>query len=181
MLIKYAKKLSQRIALLRKIRVYLPLNQRKQFYNAVISPVINNVSAIWTACDIECLSRVLKLQKRAAWVILFADRQAPSVELFHKLLCLPSYEECKISKCSLIYKRIRGSLPTYLSEKIIVENQIHTSKRVRGSFGRVCPCRRKMSSRSLTALSWHLYLVTQDASSWCNVTGHTSLIGVLSI
>lgn len=62
---KICKKLSQRI------RVYLPLNQRKQFYNAVIRPVINYVSVIWTACDKECLSRVLKLQKRAARVILF--------------------------------------------------------------------------------------------------------------
>ena len=68
---KICKKLSQRIALLRKIRVYLPLNERKQFYNAVICPVINDVSVIWTACDKECLSRVLKLQKRAARVILF--------------------------------------------------------------------------------------------------------------
>ena len=63
---KICKNLSQRIAMLSKIRVYLPLNQGNHFYNAVISPVINNVSAILVACDIEWLSRVLKLQKRAA-------------------------------------------------------------------------------------------------------------------
>ena len=139
MLIKYAKKLSQRIALLRKIRVYLPLNQRKQFYNAVIPPVINYVSVIWTACDKECLSKVLKLQKRAARVILFADRQAPSVELFNKLHWLPFYEKCKISKCSLIYKRIHDSLPTYLSEQIIVNNQVHSRNTRYSNSNLVCP------------------------------------------
>ena len=139
MLIKYTKKLSQRIALLSKIMVYLPLNQQKQFYNAVISPVINNVSVILAACDIECLSRVLKLQKTAARVILFSDRQAPSVELFNKLLCLPFYEECKIRKCSLIYTRIHGSLPTYLSEKIIIKNQIHSRNTKYSNYNLVCP------------------------------------------
>ena len=40
------------------------------------------MSVIWSSCDKELLNRVLKVQKRAARVILYADCQASSVELF---------------------------------------------------------------------------------------------------
>ena len=63
------KKVSQRIGLLKKIMNYLPLKQRLLYYNALIRPVINYASVLWTNCDKESLRRVLKLQKRAARVI----------------------------------------------------------------------------------------------------------------
>ena len=37
----------------------------------MIRPVIDYVNVVWTTCD--CLNRVLKLQKRAARIILDAD------------------------------------------------------------------------------------------------------------
>ena len=67
------KKLSGRIAVLRKIRSYLSLQQKISFYNVMILPIINYVSVIWTTCSKENLERVLKLQKRAARTTLFAD------------------------------------------------------------------------------------------------------------
>ena len=71
------KKVSQRMGLLKKIMNYLPLKQRLLYYNALIRPVINYASVLWTNCDKESLGRVLKLQKRAARVILNAPHQAP--------------------------------------------------------------------------------------------------------
>ena len=71
-------------SLLKKIRYLLPLKQRLLYYNATIRPAMNYVSVIWTTCNQESLGRVLKLQKRAAMVILFAERQSPSVQLFNK-------------------------------------------------------------------------------------------------
>lgn len=59
---KVCKKLASRIAILRKIRTYLPLPQRIQYYNSIISPVMSYVSAIWSNCDKELLYRVFKLQ-----------------------------------------------------------------------------------------------------------------------
>ena len=70
---KICKKLSQRIALLRKIRVYLPLKQRLLYCDSIIHPIISYASVIWSCCEKEYLNRVLKLQKRAAGVILSAD------------------------------------------------------------------------------------------------------------
>ena len=95
------KKRSSRIAVLRKIRVFLPLSQRLLYYNAIIRPVLSYLSVIWSSWDKESLNRVLKLQKHAARVILYADRQASSVALFNKLHWIPFYEQCNIDKCSI--------------------------------------------------------------------------------
>ena len=40
---------------------------------------------VWANCDKESVYRVLRLQKRAARVISYADRMTPSVALFNKL------------------------------------------------------------------------------------------------
>ena len=87
------KKLSQRMTLLRKIKVYLPLRQRLSYYNSIIHPIITYASVIWSRCDKESLNRVLKLQKRAARVILSAYRDSLPVQLFNKLKWIPFYEE----------------------------------------------------------------------------------------
>ena len=51
----------------------------------MIKPVINYVNVVWTSCDNESLGQILKLQKRAARVIMYADSQAPSVKVFNSL------------------------------------------------------------------------------------------------
>ena len=44
---KVCKKLASRIAVLIKIRGFLPLSQRLQYYNAVIRPVMSFSNVIW--------------------------------------------------------------------------------------------------------------------------------------
>ena len=80
---------------------------------------------IWSECDKDLLNRILRLKKRAARVI-FEDRLVSSVSLFNKLSCIPFYEQCKIDKCSILYKRINGILPNYLNEHIVINNNIHS-------------------------------------------------------
>ena len=74
--------LASRIGILSKIRTFLSLEQGVLFYNAIIRPVMSYADVIWSSCDMEPLYSVLKLQKRAARVILYADRLAPSMTLF---------------------------------------------------------------------------------------------------
>ena len=96
---------------------YLPLKRRLLYYNALIRPVFNYASVLWTNCDKESLGRVLKLQKRAARVILNAPPQAPSVPLFNRLKWLPFYKDALISKCIIAYnyKRLQGDVLVYLN------------------------------------------------------------------
>ena len=48
------KKLSQRIAVLCKIKRCLPLRERCLYYNAMIKPIIFYGSAVWTTTSKEC-------------------------------------------------------------------------------------------------------------------------------
>ena len=138
---KICKKLSQRIALLRKIRVYLPLRQRllHVYYNSIIHPIILTYASVIWSCDKEYLNRELKLQEKAARVILPADRDPPSVQLFNKLKWIPFYEENKISSCSLVFKLIQGTLPDYLIKHFTANNQVHSTNTRYAKFNLVCP------------------------------------------
>ena len=50
----------------------------------------------------------------------------PSVALFNKLGWIPFYEQHKIDKCTIMYKRINGTLPNYLNEHLILNNKRHS-------------------------------------------------------
>ena len=91
----------------------------------MIRSVLHYVSSIWTSCDKENLSRVFKLQKRAARVISDANNQASSVKLFNSLQWLPFYEEVKMAKCCVAYKRIKGEVPLYIEDSIRLNSQQH--------------------------------------------------------
>ena len=88
-------KLSQRIAILRKIRRFIPIEQRILYYNAMIKQVMLYGSSIWSNCSVGNLTRILKLQKRVARVILGAETRSNSVNLFNKFGWLPFYGAVK--------------------------------------------------------------------------------------
>jgi hypothetical protein len=96
------KKLSKRVGLLRHICPYLKQKQREIYYSAIIKPGLLYGSTVWCSCKQDDLQRVLKLQKRAARVILDADRRACSVDLFNTLGWLPFYIEVHINRCTLV-------------------------------------------------------------------------------
>ena len=121
---KLSKNLSQRIGILKRIKHCLPLKHRLIFYNTMIRTVTDYVNVVWTTCD--CLNRVLKLQKRAARIILDADCQASSVKLFNKLNWIPFFEQAKLTKCCIIYKRLKGHVPTYLKSLLKLTSDTHS-------------------------------------------------------
>ena len=53
-----------------------------------------------------CLSNLKHTPSRVSWI--------------------PFYEQSRIDKCSIIYKRIIGTLPIYLNDRIIINNNRHS-------------------------------------------------------
>ena len=93
-------KFFQRIGVLNKIKSCLPPKQIILYYNATVKPVFSYVSVVWQMlCSKDCLVRILRLQKRAARIILDADSRASSVHLFNRLRWLPFYNETMIAHC----------------------------------------------------------------------------------
>lgn len=108
------------------MRVYLPLKQRLLYYTSIIHRLITYAIVIWSCCDKESLNRVLKLQKRAARVVLSVHRGSISVQLLNKLNWIPFYEENKIRCFSLIFKLIQVILPNYLIKHFTVNSKVHS-------------------------------------------------------
>ena len=113
------KKLAKRIGLLRHISPYLKRNQRDIYYSMIINPVMLYGSTILTSCSKENLLKVLRLQKRAAKIILDAEKTAPSVGLFNTLEWVLFYAEFYVNRCVLIYKRLNGTTPEYINDLLI--------------------------------------------------------------
>ena len=63
------------------------------------------------------------MQKRAAKVILDAPKLS-SVELFNKLWWLPFYEDVKISKFLLAFRRLLGETALYINEALTLKSEI---------------------------------------------------------
>ena len=82
---KLCIKLSKRLGLLRHISPYLKKNQRIIYFNAVIKPLTMYARTVWTSRNKEILERVLRVQKRAACIILEAQRTSRTVTLFNNL------------------------------------------------------------------------------------------------
>ena len=79
------RSLASKLALLKRIKWYLPLQYRKLYFNAYILPSIDYCLSIWGNAPITHLNRILKFQKYAARVILDAPPDSPSQPLFEEL------------------------------------------------------------------------------------------------
>ena len=70
---------------------------------------------VWGSAPKYQLDRLLKLQKRAARMILDMPPDAPSMPLFQQLGWLNIYERLEYNKAIVLYKSTHGLTPTYIS------------------------------------------------------------------
>ena len=105
----------------------------------MIKKVMLYGSTIWSNCSADNLTRILKLQKSAARVILGADTRSNTVDLFNKLGWLPFYDEAKINKCSLVLKRLQGNCPSYMYDLLKCNVDLHTRSGRYSALNLVCP------------------------------------------
>ena len=110
------KSLTSKIALLLKIRKFLPLKIRILYFNAYIQPLINYCLTIWGNCSKQDLHRISKLLKRAARIILDKPHDAPSKPLFKELKWLTIDKYVEYQKAILVYKSLNGIAPQCLQE-----------------------------------------------------------------
>ena len=94
---------NSRLSLLRRIKPFLNHHCTLRFYNSCIHNLFIYSSSAWGSCSSHLLSRLLRLQKRAAKLLLNDDFSQPSVSLFSKLKWLPIFDLIKIRKLVLLF------------------------------------------------------------------------------
>ena len=89
---------------------YVNQNSLKQYYNAYVLPVFDFGCVVWDNTTNANLTRLVKLQKRAAR-ILKADTMTLSEQLFKELNWLPSQNGFSIIPASWYIKALPDKLP----------------------------------------------------------------------
>ena len=133
------KKLSKRLGLLRRISSYLKQKQKAYYYEAVIKPLLLYGSPIWSSSNKGNLDNVLRMQKRAARIILEAERRTPSVTMFNTLEWVPFYTEVYVNRCTLAYKRLNGLTPNYINSLLKTNSEVHSVNTRYSHLNFVCP------------------------------------------
>ena len=108
--------LSSKISLLRQLAKYVSTNVLKKFYQGYILPLIDYGSITWSGTTSANIERLLKLQKRAARIILQTDYSTPSAEMFAELGWQPINKRLAYNKAVFTYKALNGQTPQYISE-----------------------------------------------------------------
>ena len=135
------KKISKRIGTLNRIKAYLPRAERILYYNSLIKPLILYCSVTWTSCcSHDNLSKIFRLQKRCARVVLDARQRHDTVDLFNTLGWVPYYIETDIRRCTIAHKRIMGACPLYINDLLRLNNSQHNMN-TRGANFTILPIR----------------------------------------
>ena len=103
-----------------------------------------------------CVQALQTLNKS---VILNADTKANSVQLFRQLDWVPFYHEANVSRLSMVYKRLSGDCPSYLSHILIRNADINERSSRHGLLNLVCARLKRQSEggRSFTVSTTRLW------------------------
>ena len=98
------------------------------------------LSPIWSSCGEELLERVLRMQKRAAHIILDAERTTRKLtRMFNVFNWIPFFIEAYISRCSIAFKRIDGTTPDYINSILKTNSEIHNRSTRFANLNFHCP------------------------------------------
>lgn len=117
-----ASTLSKNLALLRRIRTYLPTNIRILYYKVFFQPIIDYCSTIWGQSS--HITRIFKLQKLALRLIYDKPWDSPSSPLFEESSLLPIDYRVNFRLTLMTYKAVNGLVPKYLSSLFIFKNSV---------------------------------------------------------
>ena len=77
--------ITRKISLLKLLSKYIDKASMNACYNSYILPIFDFGCLVWGRCSRGNILRLLKLQKRAARIILNADIMTPSQRMFNEL------------------------------------------------------------------------------------------------
>ena len=109
------KKISSNLWLLTRIKEYLNVEQRTQFYKTYIQPHIDYCNLVWGGTSQMNLERIFRLQKHACKIIL--DYNVDNVfQSMTDLKILTVFERLFLRKSTFMFKVKKSETPPYINE-----------------------------------------------------------------
>ena len=106
------------ITLMKMLSKYVNQDSLKLYFNSYILPLFDYGCVDWGHCSANNVDRLLKLKKRAARIILQAEFNTPSNQLFNILNWRPIQKRIQYYTCILVFKSLNNLTPEYISEMI---------------------------------------------------------------
>lgn len=161
-------KISRKLSLMKLLSKYIPTQSLIQFYNAYILPLFDYGCITWGSTAVYNIDRLLKLQKRAARIILKADIRTPSAHMFDTLKWLPWNERIRYHTLLLTYKALNNFTPLYISDLLTPVNYGRNLRSVTNQKLTVPRCKTTMFQKSFTYKSTKLWNTLPLTVRHCN-------------
>ena len=115
---KVCSEVSSKVHLVKRINNFLTLDMKQLFYNSYIAPCFDHGCISWNHCKSAFTNIIIKLQKRAACIILKKPRKTCSKSNFTSLKWLSIKGRHKYFTILMVYKTLHGVAPLYMSNLI---------------------------------------------------------------
>ncbi|MCW4336379.1 MAG: reverse transcriptase domain-containing protein [Candidatus Thiodiazotropha endolucinida] len=116
---------ARKITLMKQLSKYVNKESLKQYYLSYILPIFDYGCIIWSRCSVANTNRLLKLQKRAARIILRCDFLTPSENMFKELQWLSFPKRVQYHTIIMTHKALNGQTPAYISNMFTKTSDIH--------------------------------------------------------
>ena len=110
---------THQITLLKLLSKYVDQNSLKLYYKSYILPILDYGCLIWGPCSTLTTNRLIKLQKRAARIILKVDLMTLSKQMFSELKWLPLPERVKYHTYIMMFNILNNMAPDYLRQLFV--------------------------------------------------------------
>ena len=124
---KVCRKVTQNIAVLRRIRNMLPFELRKAIYNSFIIPHYNYCAETWHFCSKSSLNKLEKVNERAIRFV-FKDKNTPYCDLLKQLGRATLAEERAHEILGTIFRILHGSCPVSIRD--LIQRRIYQRRKV---------------------------------------------------
>ena len=110
------KKVSRGLGMLRFSKKYLPIVTVQKMYRSLVEPYFRYSCPVWGVSGINAISRLQKLQNRAARIVTNSAYDASALPIIRKLGWPTVNELIESETLKMVYKSVNGLAPTYLTE-----------------------------------------------------------------
>ena len=106
-----------------RIGKFLDFKSKTLFYNSYVLPRIDYCLSIWGDAPSDSLSKLFRLQKRAARIVLNGNKDTPSIYMFNKLGWMCVYQRVIYQKYLIMYNIVNNICPKYLNRIICFRSE----------------------------------------------------------